>query len=329
MNLSNLVELSNEDFAKIPEQIFNTFCTEDDALLFPYLKEVDVALSATISDKKCFIYDTNPLTKMLYEAKFFYPSLNGIRNRLREITIYEKCPDTPISKYFEKPIYNQIISFKLFLQKSLQDPTNIWIAHLCVLGIKEAQKIQKKKEKAQKKAKEEQTQEPEIVESQIKEATPQEFNFKNFIVESYKNIYTKVELEKILISHFCRPFITTDTDKIDEKSKHGKFSFAYYSPYKLDIAKTHKEHIFSMWFYGIRTEALKKAFALNEQEWDSRYKKDFAFIHKRLKSGGIIMVEKNPNEIQSFIKMTNLYGYQNIKSFISQDKQVLFLLKKL
>lgn len=315
IELSNLVKLSNEDFANLSWQIFMSSCKDDDWILFPYLQKVDTALNATTLDRKCYIYDPNPLAKMLYEAHFFYPSLNGIRNRLREIPIYDNCPNTPIKKYFNDYVYHQIVSLKLYLQKNQHDPTNMWIANLCALAIKEY--LKREKERKNENAQEE-TQECE-----------DRFNVKGYIVEAYKHIYSNLDIDRVLISHFCRPTFEQNPNNLDSIIKNGTISLAYYSPYELDITKYHKKNIFSMWLYGIQSDALKMAFPKDKQEWNHRCKKDFDYIHKKLKSSGLILVDKNPNDIPKFMQMATIYGYKNIRSFVNEEDKTCFLLKKL
>lgn len=58
--------------------------------------------------------------------------------------------------------------------------------------------------------------------------------------------------------------------------------------------------------------------------------KGFLSLHKRLASGGLILVEKaNEYSIEEFFKLSFFYGYENVRAFCNTKGIQAYLMKKL
>ena len=52
-------------------------------------------------------------------------------------------------------------------------------------------------------------------------------------------------------------------------------------------------------------------------------------LHKKLESGGLLLVEKTHNyDLEAFFKLALFYGYENIKSFASPKGREVYLMRK-
>lgn len=302
--LKQLVLVSDSDFLSLPEKLILANSQENDFVIFPYMYQGHFAFESALNERKCLIYDSNPLVKINFESEFFYPSLFGIKARLDSIKVNNDFTESNAQKYLNPRTYIEVLAIKNHLSKANGDAIDLWIKRL----VCEALKI------------------PPTIPQNPNEIAY--LDIKAFILKMYKNIYSNLDPMKTLILHTHIPQFITE-ENIDSKLKGGKCKIAFYAPYQFNAKEYFKNNFLKMWFCDIDGESLVNNSPQNKQEWDNKCKKDFAFIHKRLESGGIIYVEKtHEEEVYEFFKMALFYSYTNFASFTNQKGDKVFVFKK-
>lgn len=303
--LKELVKVSDTDYLSIYEKVILSHTNEKDEILVPYMSMGNFAFEAAINERKCLVYDDNPLIKINFESEFFYPSFAGIRNRLSEIKITRNFPDCGVKRFLDSKTYDEVMSIREFLSSSPRDRLNLWIHRL----VSEALKM------------------PRVVNNIV--STPQYFDVKEFVLHTYKAVLSNIDPMKILILHYYIPIFYDNENAVDATLNGKKIKMVYYAPYIFNPEVYFETHLLKMWFSNISKERLKAA-QVGNTERESREKKDFLSLHKKLASGGIILVEKTKEyNLDGFFKLALFYGYENLNSFCDEDGGEIYLLRKL
>lgn len=286
---------------KLPEHAVSNYSKPNDFILFPYFPQSAFVAEAAASERICYIFDSNPLVKPMFESEFCYPSLMGLRNRLQSLKTIAKFPDCGVQKFFNEQTYNEIMAIRLFLEDAPQDAINPWIRRLCADSLK-----------------------PPNPKAELIEYV----DIKDSIYKNYKTIFQEADPMKILIQHSYKPNFS-DKDAFETQFKDKKVPIIYYSPYQINIEEYAAKNFLKMWFFAITKEDLLDAIPQDETQWVSRCKRDFQFLHKKLDLGGIFYIETHKIEdVSEFLKIALFYNYKNLHFFENEEgSKVLFLQK--
>ncbi len=304
--LKELVKVSDWDFLGLNEKIISTYTKPGDKVILPYMSADNFAFELAINERRCLIYDNNPLVRINFESDFFYPSLAGIKSRLSEIKTIGDFPDCGVKKFLHPKTYNEAMAIRLYLDGEPKDAINLWIKSLSA----EALKL------------------PKMGKGELEEL--EYIDIKDFVLKKYKTIFSEVDPMRVLLLHKAAPEFLNDEKELDEALKGTKVKLAQYAPYRFNVREYFNKNILKMWFHNISKERLMSAFVEDEAAWNQRCKKDFLSLHKRLASGGLILVEKaNEYSIEEFFKLSFFYGYENVRAFCNTKGVQAYLMKKL
>ncbi|MBX7491065.1 hypothetical protein [Helicobacter turcicus] len=303
--LKDLVEVSDADYLSIYEKVILSQTHEGEYILVPYMSMGNFAFEAAINERKCLIYDDNPLIKINFESEFFYPSFAGIRNRLAEIKITRNFPDCGVKCFLDSKTYDEVMSIRTFLDSAPRDSLNLWIKRL----VSETLKM------------------PQVINNAI--STPQYFDVKELVLRTYKAVLSNVDPMKILILHYYVPNFFDNESALDAMLNGRKVKMAYYAPYTFDPEAYFEKHLLKMWFSNISKEHLNSA-QVSKARDENCEKKNFLSLHKKLEGGGMIFVEKTKDyNLEGFFKLALFYGYENLKAFRNTKGNAIYLLRKL
>ncbi|MDE5926434.1 MAG: hypothetical protein K2G68_06965, partial [Helicobacter sp.] len=290
--LKELVKISDWDFLGLSEKIISSYTKPGDKVILPYMSADNFVFEIAINERQCLIYDNNPLVRINFEADFFYPSLAGIKSRLSEIKVVGDFPDCGVKKFLHPRTYNEAMAIRLFLDGEPKDAINLWIKCLSAEALKM----------------------PKTSKGELEEL--EYIDIKDFILKKYKIIFSEVDPMRLLLLHKSAPEFLHDEKELDEILKGTKVKLAHYAPYRFNVREYFSKNLLKMWFHNISKEQLMTAFVEDETAWNLRCKKDFLSLHKRLGSGGMILVEKaNEYVIEEFFKLAFFYGYENVRAF--------------
>ncbi|MCI5968272.1 hypothetical protein [Helicobacter sp.] len=303
--LKDLIKISDADYLSIYERVILSQTNEGEEILVPYMPMGNFAFEAAINERKCLVYDDNPLIKINFESEFFYPTFSGIRNRLAEIKITRNYSDCGVKQFLDSKTYDEVMSVREFLDSASRDFVNLWIKRL----VSEALKM------------------PQIVDNTI--SAPKYFDIRELALHTYKAVLSNIDPMKILILHYYVPSFFDNESAVDAVLNGRKVKMAYYAPYVLNPEIYFEKHLLKMWFSGITKERLNAA-QVSSAECENREKKDFLSLHKKLESGGMIFVEKAKDySLDGFFKLALFYGYENLKAFCDTKGNAIYLLRKL
>ncbi|WP_301006095.1 MULTISPECIES: hypothetical protein [Helicobacter] len=304
--LKELVKISDWDFLGLSEKIISTYTKPGDKVILPYMSADNFVFELAINERQCLIYDNNPLVRINFEADFFYPSLAGIKTRLSEIKVVGDFPDCGVKKFLHPRTYNEAMAIRLFLDSEPKDAINLWIKYLSAEALRM----------------------PKTSKGELEEL--EYIDIKDFILKKYKISFSEVDPMRLLLLHKSAPEFLHDEKELDEILKGTKVKLAHYAPYRFNVREYFSKNLLKMWFHNISKEQLMSAFVEDETAWNLRCKKDFLSLHKRLGSGGMILVEKaNEYAIEEFFKLAFFYGYENVRAFCSSKGMQAYLMKKL
>lgn len=304
--LKELVKISDWDFLGLSEKIISSYTKPGDKVILPYMSADNFVFEIAINERQCLIYDNNPLVRINFEADFFYPSLAGIKSRLSEIKVVGDFPDCGVKKFLHPRTYNEAMAIRLFLDGEPKDAINLWIKCLSAEALKM----------------------PKTSKGELEEL--EYIDIKEFILKKYKIIFSEVDPMRLLLLHKSAPEFLHDEKELDEILKGTKVKLAHYAPYRFNVREYFSKNLLKMWFHNISKEQLMTAFVEDETAWNLRCKKDFLSLHKRLGSGGMILVEKaNEYVIEEFFKLAFFYGYENVRAFCNTKGVQAYLMKKL
>jgi len=304
--LKELVKISDWDFLGLSEKIISTYTKPGDKVILPYMSADNFVFELAINERQCLIYDNNPLVRINFEADFFYPSLAGIKTRLSEIKVVGDFPDCGVKKFLHPRTYNEAMAIRLFLDSEPKDAINLWIKYLSAEALRM----------------------PKTSKGELEEL--EYIDIKDFILKKYKISFSEVDPMRLLLLHKSAPEFLHDEKELDEILKGTKVKLAHYAPYRFNVREYFSKNLLKMWFHNISKEQLMSAFVEDETAWNLRCKKDFLSLHKRLGSGGMILVEKaNEYAIEEFFKLAFFYGYENVRAFCSAKGMQAYLMKKL
>lgn len=304
--LKELVKISDWDFLGLSEKIISSYTKPGDKVILPYMSADNFVFEIAINERQCLIYDNNPLVRINFEADFFYPSLAGIKSRLSEIKVVGDFPDCGVKKFLHPRTYNEAMAIRLFLDGEPKDAINLWIKCLSAEALKM----------------------PKTSKGELEEL--EYIDIKDFILKKYKIIFSEVDPMRLLLLHKSAPEFLHDEKELDEILKGTKVKLAHYAPYRFNVREYFSKNLLKMWFHNISKEQLMTAFVEDETAWNLRCKKDFLSLHKRLGSGGMILVEKaNEYVIEEFFKLAFFYGYENMRAFCNTKGVQAYLMKKL
>lgn len=303
--LKELVKVSDWDFLGLNEKIILSYTKPGDKVIIPYMSADIFAFESAINERRCLVYDNNPLVKINFESQFFYPSLAGLKSRLNEIKIVGDFPDCGVKKFLHPKTYNEAMAIRLFLEGEPKDAINLWIQSLSAESLRM----------------------PKIWKEELEEL--EYIDIKGFVFKEYKTIFSEVDPMRVLLLHKSAPEFLKDEKELDEALKGTKVKLAYYAPYRFNVREYYNKNLLKIWFHNISKEQLMKAFVEDGGAWNQRCKKDFLYLHKRLASGGLILVEKaNEYTIEEFLKLSFFYGYENISAFCNTKGVQAYLMKK-
>lgn len=304
--LKKLVKVSDWDFLGLHEKVILTYTKPGDKVILPYMSTDNFAFELAINERKCLIYDNNPLVKINFEADFFYPSLAGIKSRLSEIKVIGNFPDCGVKKFLHPRTYDEAMAIRLFLDNAPRDAINLWIKRLSADALRM----------------------PQASKGDLEEL--EYIDIKDFVLKRYKTIFSNVEPMRLLLLHKSLPEFLHNEKELDEVLKGAKIKLAYYAPYHFNVQDYFNRNFLKMWFHNISKAQLMEAFIEDKDAWALRCKKDFLSLHKKLVSGGFILVEKlNEYIIEEFFKLAFFYGYENIHAFCNTKGAEGYLMKKL
>ncbi|WP_297812077.1 hypothetical protein [uncultured Helicobacter sp.] len=304
--LKELLKVSDWDFVSLNEKIILSHTKPGDKVILPYMSTDNFAFELAINERRCLIYDNNPLVKINFEANFFYPSLAGIKNRLNGIKTIGNFPDCGAKKFLHPRTYDEVMAIRLFLEGEPKDAINLWIKCLSAEALRM----------------------PKAGKGELQEL--EYIDIKDFVLKQYKAIFSEVEPMRVLLLHKAIPEFLSNEKELDEMLRGTKVKLAYYAPYHFNVQEYFNKNLLKMWFHNISKEQLMGAFIENEATWNLRCKKDFLSLHKRLASGGLILVEKvNEYSIEEFFKLAFFYGYENVRAFCNTKGAEAYLMKKL
>lgn len=302
--LKELVKISDWDFLGLSEKIISTYTKPGDKVILPYMSADNFVFELAINERQCLIYDNNPLVRINFEADFFYPSLAGIKTRLSEIKVVGDFPDCGVKKFLHPRTYNEAMAIRLFLDSEPKDAINLWIKYLSAEALRM----------------------PKTSKGELEEL--EYIDIKDFILKKYKISFSEVDPMRLLLLHKSAPEFLHDEKELDEILKGTKVKLAHYAPYRFNVREYFSKNLLKMWFHNISKEQLMSAFVEDETAWNLRCKKDFLSLHKRLGSGGMILVEKaNEYAIEEFFKLAFFYGYENVRAFCSAKGMQAYLMK--
>ena len=302
--LKPLTKIVDTDFMGVYESWILAHTEAGGHILIPYMSVGHFAFESAINERKCLVYDNNPLIRVNFESEFFYPSLAGIKARLGEIRIIGNFPESEAKRFLDPKTYDEVMSIRTFLENAPKDAINLWIKRL----VSETLKVSN-----------------EILNGV---ATPQYYDVKESALRIYKSIFSYVDPMKILILHEFVPVFFENEGRIEEYLNGQKVKMAYYAPYAFSAEQYFRNNFLKLWFFGITKEQLFNASINNTDEL--RVKKDFVALHKKLESAGMMVIEKIPNyNIESFLKLALFYGYENIKSYVNSKGAEVYLMRKL
>lgn len=304
--LKELVRVSDWDFLSLSEKIISTYTKPDDKVISPYMSADNFAFESAINERKCLVYDNNPLVRINFETDFFYPSLAGIKSRLGEIKTIGEFPDCGVKRFLHPKTYNEAMAIRLFLDGEPKDAINLWIKYLSAEALKM----------------------PKSGKGELEEL--EYIDIKDFVLKKYKVIFSEIDPMRILLLHKAAPEFLQNETELDEALKGTKVKLAHYAPYRFNVREYFNKNLLKMWFHNISKEQLMTAFVEDEAAWNQRCKKDFLSLHKRLASGGVILVEKaSEYVIEEFFKLAFFYGYENLRAFCNTKGVQAYLMKKL
>ena len=297
--LKECVKVADTDFLAIYEKAILSHTQADDNILVPYMSIGDFAFEAAINERKCLVYDNNPLIKINFESEFFYPSLAGIRARFKEIRMIKNHPDCGVKRFFNSQLYDEVMSIRTFLDSAPRDAINLWIRRLVA----------------------------ETLRMPAQNKILEYFVAKEMTLRLYKSVLSSIDPMKILILHYYIPSFFENETAAESVLKGSKVKMVHYAPYTFDADSYFEHNFLKMWFSGISREQLEGAL-VNDLDCANRSKKDFVTLHKKLEGGGLLLVEKARDyDLEAFLKLALFYGYENIKSFASLKKEV-YLMRK-
>lgn len=294
--LKTPAQISENNLSELMENIILKITKEDSKALIYHLNNPNFAFALATNERKSFILDNNPLTKIQMQCQFSYPSSTGLKNRLKEIKMnYFEMP-TDMSKYFTPKIYNELLSFKEFLKHSPNDSINLWIKYLINIFLTPTN-------------------------TQI----PQDMELKEFILNKYKHIYQNVSPIKLLILNPYIPNFVKDTTNA-ESIFSQKTHLICYSPPSFEGDKFCKQNLLRMWFFDIKEQDILNISQINLEQ---QLNQNFIFINKILETGGILYIEtQNIQKMEKFFKISSFYGYKNIQHYTSSNAKNILLLRK-
>lgn len=225
---------------------------------------------------------------------------------MSEIKVVGDFPDCGVKKFLHPRTYNEAMAIRLFLDSEPKDAINLWIKYLSAEALRM----------------------PKTSKGELEEL--EYIDIKDFILKKYKISFSEVDPMRLLLLHKSAPEFLHDEKELDEILKGTKVKLAHYAPYRFNVREYFSKNLLKMWFHNISKEQLMSAFVEDETAWNLRCKKDFLSLHKRLGSGGMILVEKaNEYAIEEFFKLAFFYGYENVRAFCSAKGMQAYLMKKL
>lgn len=76
--LKDLIKVSEADYLSIYEKVILSQTNEREEILVPYMSMGNFAFEAAINERKCLVYDDNPLIKINFESEFFIRVLQAL-----------------------------------------------------------------------------------------------------------------------------------------------------------------------------------------------------------------------------------------------------------
>ncbi|MDD6055715.1 MAG: hypothetical protein SOW25_03335 [Helicobacter sp.] len=300
--LKALTKFADANFLALYEKIILTYTKPHDTILIPYMHLGHFAFEAAINERLCFVYDTNPLIRVNFEAEFFYPSVMGLKNRLTEIKTKRDAFTSDKKHYFHPQTFDEVMSIRAFLESAPKDAVNLWIKRL----VSEALRA------------------PEDSNAIVE---PEYIDVKQYALRTYGAIFSNIDPMKLLILYHFIPLFFNDEKEAEAELKGQKVRMAYYAPYSFDVYDYVDKNFLKMWFCEISKEQL--LWYADEVNNENHMKKDFLSLHRKLESGGVIFVERAiGQDLEAFFKLAFFYGYENIQAFGTEARE-FFIFRKI
>lgn len=305
--------VDDNSFKKLPRSIFERVTSKGSTTFIPYAGNSDVAMILAMLERKTILSDINPLTKILQEAYYNFPSASGLEKRLRSIPIQEDIRAEPstIETYFQPRVLQELLSIKDFLHKEeKKDAIDQWIA--CILTqniILNAQKTLAAPNNE--------------IEGEYVELT-------SFIVKEFRKIFSEIDPLKMLILRQYRPVFRTETLRESHKALQGNsFPLICYSPPFFDLKKYYEDNLLCLWFNEVSRETLESMMPKNMDAWNERATIDFRILNSLVESRGHIMLQASKEQLATaFLAQAKKAGYEQTTAVANQAGNVLVLIRK-
>lgn len=265
----------------------------------------DFAYELASNERSVLIYSNNPLVKIHYQSRFSFPSITGLKQRLKNVELVSFAPNAVLLEYLSPKTYSEFLSLKLYLEDAPKDVINLWIKS--ILG--------------------------EILENVMKNYSikkePCNFDVKEQVIEYYKNIYQNINPIRLLILHSFIPHFIEDVAQIEESLGKKKTTLIYYNPLFLQSQKFYSSNFLKIWLFGVTKDNLAQIAPPSRDLWIAQSKKDFATINKHLDNRGLLYIESSQiQDLEEFLKLALFYNYIVEGNYATQEKTQIILLRK-
>lgn len=305
--------VDNKSFKKLPRSIFERVTGKDSTVFIPYASNSNVAMTLAMLERKTILSDINPLTKILQEAYYNFPSAQGIEKRLRSIPIQEDIRAEPstIETYFQPRVLQELLSIKDYLQKQeKKDAIDQWIS--CVLTQNMVLNAKN------------------TLAAPNNEIEGEYVELVSFIIKEFRKIFSDIDPLKMLILRQYRPVFRTETLRDSHKALQGNtFPLICYAPPFFDLKKYYEDNLLCLWFNNVSRETLDNMMPRNMDGWNERAVIDFRILNSMLDNRGHIMLEASKEQLGvAFLEQAKKAKFEQTTAVSNQSGNILVLLRK-
>ncbi|CAM2907030.1 hypothetical protein [Helicobacter burdigaliensis] len=304
LELKETTKITEVQKMRLAEECIIKNIHENAKALIYQLNCEDFAYELASNERTCVIYSNNPLVKIHYQSRFSFPSITGLKHRLKNIELVNFTPNATILEYLNPKTYSEFLSFRLYLEDAPKDIINLWIKSILGEILENIPKMMHNKE-------------------------PYCIDVKEQILEYYQNIYQNINPIRLLILHSFIPHFIEDTAQIEESLGGAKTTLVYYNPLFWQTQKFYSYNLLKIWFFGVSKENLAQIAPPSKELWIAQSKKDFAIINKNLENRGLLYIESSQmQELEEFLKLALFYNYTLEGNYTTQEKTQIILLRK-
>ena len=340
---------------QLPRFFINLFSKENDLVYDPFAGRGTTAIEAGLMERNTVFNDINPLSEILTYPRFFIPSIENLKKRLKEIPIKKSMAEIDLSMFFHPKTEREIMSLKqYFTDKSgNEDKLDGWIKMVATnrltghssgfFSVYTLPPNQAVSAESQIKINKKRNQKPEY-RNTFDIIIKKTLNLLRNITEEQKDRLEKIGEKAVSLSKDAR---------FTKEIKQNSVQLTITSPPFLDVVQYSKDNWLRCWFNGINDKDVNKKITVSKtiEEWSSVMLDVFKQLFRITKPNGWVAFEVgeikngslNLDEVvvplglnagfncegilinsQEFTKTSNIWGVKNNKFGTNTNRIVLF-----